>query len=131
MRLDSFKDKAEAIAWLKRHKGCRTAKEAEKYLRMYLPKESYYQGKIIRFLNENYNTFVWKAAAGPYTQGGIPDVCAVIRGRFYGFEIKRPYIGKPSKIQLETIRRIRAAGGTAEFVCFTSEVEKIIERSRK
>ena len=131
MRLDGFKDKAEAVAWLKRHKGCKTAKEAEKYLRAHLPKESYYQGKIIRFLNENYKTFAWKAAAGPYTQAGIPDVCAVIKGRYYGFEVKRPYIGVPSKIQIETVRRIRAAGGVAEFVSSVSEVKEIIERSMR
>lgn len=129
MRLDGFKDKAEAVAWLKRHKGCRTTKEAEKYLRAHLPYEKSYQGKIIRFIKANYpGSFVWKAAAGPYTKEGIPDVCAVIKGKFYGFEVKRPYIGVPTPIQIKTIKQIRAAGGIAEIVSFTSEVERIVER---
>lgn len=130
MQIDGFKDKAEAVAWLKRHKGCRTVKEAEKYLYRHLPKESYYQGKIIRFIKENYpGAYVLKVAQGPYSKGGFPDICAIIKGRYYGFEVKRPYIGKPSELQLKTVRQIRAAGGIAEFVSYVSEVAEIIEKS--
>ena len=54
-------------------------------------KESWYQAKIIRWLKETYpQAFVWKAAAGPYSRCGIPDVCMVLDGQFYGFEVKRP-----------------------------------------
>ena len=60
-------------------------------------KESWYQAKILRWLKEKYpSAFVWKAAAGPYTQGGIPDICAVIDGHFFGFEVKRPRVGRLS-----------------------------------
>ena len=38
-------------------------------------KESWYQAKIIRWLKSTYpGAFVWKAAAGPYSRGGIPDI---------------------------------------------------------
>lgn len=127
MRLDQFQTKAEAIAWLRKGNDF-SAKEAENYLRKNLPKESYYQIKIIKFIQKAYPTaFVWKAAAGPYSRQGIPDVCAVIGGRYYGFEVKRPYIGVLSKIQEQTIDRIRAAGGVAAVVTFPEEVQRIVE----
>ena len=56
-----------------------------------LHKESFYQAKIIRWLKETYpRAFVWKAAAGPYSRGGIPDICMVLDGRF--FEIGRAHV---------------------------------------
>lgn len=92
-----------------------------------LHKESFYQAKIIRWLKETYPTaFVWKAAAGPYSQGGIPDICAIINGHFFGFEVKRPEVGRLSKIQDQTIKRINAAGGTAAVVSYPEDAERII-----
>lgn len=131
MRLDQFPNKTAAIEYLRAEMGCASAKDAEEYLRKHLPKESYYQDKIIKFLKDTYPTaFVWKAAAGPYSRQGIPDVCAVINGRYYGFEVKRPYIGVLSTIQEQTIEKIRAAGGVAAVVCFPEEVKKIIEETQ-
>lgn len=129
-RLDQFETKAEAIQYIKNNVyGCATAKFAEQYLTQHLPKESYYQDKIIKFLKEAYpNSFVWKAAAGAYSRQGIPDVCAVIDGRYYGFEVKRPYIGVLSKIQEQTIKQIQDAGGVAAVVTFPEEVRKIVEK---
>ncbi len=90
-------------------------------------KESYYQAKILRWLKSTYPAaFVWKAAAGPYSQGGIPDICAIIDGHFYGFEVKRPEGGRISKLQELTIEKINAAGGTAAVVSYPAEVERII-----
>lgn len=90
-------------------------------------KESYYQSHIIKWLKEQYpDAFVWKAAAGPYSRGGIPDICAIIDGHFFGFEVKRPEVGRLSKIQEQTIREINAAGGTAAVVSYPEQVEKAI-----
>lgn len=90
-------------------------------------KESYYQSRIIKWLKENYpGAFVWKAAAGPYSRQGIPDVCAIINGHFFGFEVKRPEVGRLSKIQEQTIKEINAAGGTAAVVSYPEQVERII-----
>ena len=129
MKLDQFQSKEEAIAYIRENiDGCNTAVWAEKYLIQHLPKESYYQDKIIKFLKEAYpEGFVWKEAAGPYSRQGIPDVSFIKDGRYYGFEVKRPYIGVLSKIQEQTINRIRAAGGIAEVVTFPEEVRKIVE----
>lgn len=89
-------------------------------------KESWYQARIIKWLKEAYpDAFVWKAAAGPYCRQGIPDICAIIDGHFFGFEVKRPG-GRPSKIQEQTIKEINAAGGTASVVIYPEDVERII-----
>lgn len=102
--------------------------EFEKILRNVIPEESYYQTKIMEWLREEYPTaFVWKAAAGPYSQGGIPDVCAVIDGKYYGFEVKRPYLGVTSQLQKQTIKKILAAGGVAAVVTFVEDVEAVIQ----
>ena len=92
-----------------------------------LHKESFYQAKIIRWLKEQYpGAFVWKAQAGPYCRQGIPDICAIINGHFFGFEVKRPEVGRLSKIQEQTIKEINAAGGIAAVVSYPEQVEKII-----
>lgn len=90
-------------------------------------KESYYQAKIMEWLKKEYPAaFVWKAAAGPYSQGGIPDICAIIDGKFYGFEVKRPKFGRLSPLQEQAIKKINAAGGIAAVVSYPADVEKII-----
>lgn len=92
-------------------------------------KESYYQARIIRYLRTAYPAaFVWKAAAGPYSQGGIPDICAIIDGHFFGFEVKRPELGRLSKLQEQTIKAINHAGGTAAVVSFPAQVQEVIDR---
>ena len=91
-------------------------------------KESWYQARIIRWIKDNYpDAFVWKAAAGPYSRGGIPDICAIIDGHFYGFEVKRPEGGRLSKLQELTIQKINAAGGTAAVVSYPADCQRIIE----
>ena len=91
-------------------------------------KESYYQSRIIRWLKDTYPAaFVWKAAAGPYSQGGIPYICAIINGICLGFVLKRPELGRLSKIQEQAIKKINAAGGTAAVVSYPADCQRIIE----
>ena len=132
-RLDSFQTKEEAIAYIRKNVyGCLQREQAEKYLRENLPRESYYQDKIMKFLKKNYpQGVVWKEAAGAYCKQGIPDVTFILNGRYYGFEVKRPFFGVLSQMQEQTIKNIRAAGGIAEVVCFPEEVQKIIEKHMK
>lgn len=90
-------------------------------------KESWYQSRIIRWLKETYPTaFVWKAQAGPYCRQGIPDICAIIYGRFFGFEVKRPDVGQLSKIQEQTIKQINESGGVAGVVSYPEDAERMI-----
>ena len=93
-----------------------------------IPRENVYQGRIITWLKKEYpRAFVRKDTSGIYSEGGFPDILAIIDGRYYGFEVKRPFIGEPSKLQLRTIERIREAGGRAGIVCFPYEAQRIIE----
>lgn len=127
-RMDRFKSMGEAEDQLIRDGICQSRTEANRYILTKLPKESYYQNKIIKGIREAYpNAFVWKATAGAYSRQGIPDVCAVIDGRYYGFEVKRPYIGVLSQIQEATIKKIQSAGGVAGVVCFPEDAIRLIE----
>lgn len=127
IRLDEFKTKMEAIDYIVSEKKC-TRAQAEKYLMKEIPKESYYQTKIIKYLRANYpQALIWKAAAGAYSYCGIPDICMVYGGRYFGFEVKRPFVGKISPIQLQTIRKIREAGGIAGIVTSIEEVKELIQ----
>ena len=94
-------------------------------------KESWYQTKIIKWLKEDHpDAFVWKAQAGPYCRQGIPDICAIIDGHFFGFEVKRPEVGRLSKIQEQTIKEINAAGGTAAVVSYPAHAMEVIQAWR-
>ena len=94
-----------------------------------MPKEKYFQSRIIRYLESLNHVFVWKEQAGyGYQINGLPDICAVIEGKFYGFEVKRPFIGKVSPIQRERMKKIREAGGVAEVVSYVNEVAMILKR---
>lgn len=121
--------RSEMLDWIKEISGKPIgAADFDKLMRKVLPKENYYQTAVMKWIQETYpSAFVWKAAAGPYSRQGIPDVCAIIDGRFYGFEIKRPFIGELSKIQEETIRAIRSAGGIAAVVSFPEQAKSAIE----
>ena len=106
--------------------------EITSILQKALPKEAAYQTEIIKWLNRIYpGAFIWKATPGPYNRQGIPDICAIIHGRFYGFEVKRPVLGEATKIQKTTMRQIRSAGGIAAVVSTPAEVQKVIRESEK
>lgn len=109
-----------------------TKAEADKFIREKMPKESHFQKKIIDWIKENVpNAVVWKEAAGPYSRQGIPDITCIVNGKYYGFEVKRPFIGVLSKIQEQTIKELRKAGAVAEVVTSEKEVAKILLSEEK
>lgn len=110
----------------------KTKAEIDKYIKEKMPKERYFQGKIIKWIKKNFpRAVVWKEAAGAYSTQGIPDITCIINGRYYGFEVKRPFIGVLSKIQEETLKKLKDAGAIAEVVSSTKEVAKLLEDERK
>lgn len=112
---------------IKHNKGINTREAADKFIREKMPKESYFQKKILDWIKDNApNAIAWKEAAGPYSRQGIPDITCIINGRYYGFEVKRPFIGVLSKIQEQTIKQIRRAGGRAWVVTSEKEVAEIL-----
>ena len=112
---------------IKHNKGINTREAADKFIREKMPKESYFQKKILDWIKDNApNAIAWKEAAGPYSRQGIPDITCIINGRYYGFEVKRPFIGVLSKMQEQTIKQIRKAGGRAWVVTSEKEVAEIL-----
>lgn len=107
----------------------KTRDEAQELARQIIPKESRIQSNIMAFLRSKDVTdhgFFWKAAAGPYMRGGIPDIIGVYRGRFMAFEVKRPLLGKPTSLQTAACEKINAAGGQAHVVTSVDAVRAIL-----
>lgn len=101
-----------------------------------IPKEKYFQTKILDYLktlkDDGVRSMFWKEASGfGYQISGLPDICGIINGRFYAFEVKRPLLGKVTPVQEKRIEEIRAAGGVAEVVCFVEEVKVIIKHESR
>ena len=81
---------------------------------------------IMAYLKTVPGCFCWKEHGGMYGTAGIPDIICCCRGRFMAFEVKTEK-GKPTTLQLATIRKIQRAGGTAAIVRSVDDVKHIIE----
>nr|UWG22155.1 MAG: VRR-NUC domain [Bacteriophage sp.] len=113
-------------------KGITTKSKAIAELRKLIKKESYYQDKIKKTLQKKYpGDFVRKITQGAYSEAGIPDILFIRDGHYFGFEVKRPVVGVPSKIQLKTIEKIREAGGTAAIVVWPEQAIAEVEKYEK
>ena len=109
-----------------------TKSKAVEACRKEIPKEAYYQRKILKQLKEKYpEAFVVKIAQGAYSQGGLSDILMILDGHYFGFEVKRPLIGEVSRLQEMTMARIQSAGGTAEVISWPEEAIQVIERWRR
>lgn len=81
---------------------------------------------VMKYLKSIPQCFCWKEHGGMYGTAGIPDIIACIDGHFFGFEVKTE-TGKPTKLQEAVIRKIIAAGGTAQVVRSVEEVKTAVE----
>ena len=129
MRIDWYDKKNDPLIFILRaqkEKGI-TKKEAEKIVRGQMPKESDFQKKIKEAVLAAYpEAFAVKIQQAQYSQGGVPDLMVIIGGHYFGFEVKKPYFHKRSRLQERTIEWIRQAGGTADFVSYPEEALEII-----
>jgi Holliday junction resolvase len=82
--------------------------------------------KIMGYLKTVPGCFAWKEHGGMYGTAGIPDIICCYQGRFIAFEVKQPS-GKLTKLQENTMAKIRKAGGCAFKVTSDSEVREIIQ----
>lgn len=73
--------------------------------------EKRFEQKIKQYFKTRGIWYV-KYFANGYTKRGIPDILACVNGYFLGLELKAPR-GRPSEVQLWTIRRINRSGGYA------------------
>lgn len=126
------KEEAMADILASKDTGCRTRKDAEAWLIRHIPLEKYWQGKILRWLRQAYpEAMAWKAAAGPYSRAGIPDISVIYKGIYIGMEVKRPFIGELSRIQEVTIRQMKAAGAIVGVVSFERDAAKLMDEARR
>lgn len=104
-----------------------------------LPQESAFQKDILDYMQDTLPIEVpgvkvkaFKLQAGPYMQGGLPDVWAVIKtpemryGKVFCFEVKRPYVGKASPLQKKQIAELIAAGAAARQVIYVNDVRRAL-----
>ena len=80
---------------------------------------------ILTYLKGLPLCFCWKEHGGMYGTAGIPDIIACIGGRFFGFEVKTA-IGRPTKLQEATIRKINESGGVAAIVRSVEDVKQML-----
>lgn len=130
---ESFKDKAELVSFLKTMDFAHNATEAEVWIRAQLPSEQRFQSRIMNHLRHLRETgkisatsIWWKNTSGAYARGGLPDIFAIIDGRFYAFEVKRPFVGVLSALQTKSIKEINEAGGIAGVVIHPQDVDELI-----
>ena len=74
--------------------------------------EKNFENALKRYLKSIGAWYIKYWAGGGYTRAGVPDLLTCIHGRFIGIEVKGP-AGRPSELQLHTIKEIREAGGMA------------------
>lgn len=93
------------------------------------PHEKDYQKKIIAGIKKAFpDGFVRKITIGQYSEGGLPDVMCIIKGHYFGFEVKRPVIGEATDLQKRTMKQIEEAGGTCRVVSYPEEAIETIRR---
>lgn len=71
----------------------------------------------------------WKNSASMYSRGGLPDIFALLDGRFFAFEVKRPKVGRATDLQRKTIEQLNEAGGRAVIVTSVEDVRDELERA--
>lgn len=80
---------------------------------------------VMRHLKGVPGCFAWKTHGGMYGTAGIPDIIACVGGRFCAFEVKQPS-GKLTRLQENTLGKIRAAGGVAGKVTSVEDVKRLL-----
>ena len=65
------------------------------------------------------------AFAEPTAYASVPDVICCLDGRFFAFEVKTPE-GRLTKLQENTIHKIKVAGGHAYVVRSVADVKDIL-----
>lgn len=79
-----------------------------------MAQEKQFENKIKKHLTDNGVWYV-KYFANGFTKSGIPDLLCCVNGHFLAIEVKAEN-GKPSKLQLHHIEKIKESGGRAVIV---------------
>lgn len=127
-KYDKDADLAALPGIVQKEKGFQTKAQALAFLQKEVPREAYFQKKIIEAVKARYaDALVIKVAQGFFSEPGIPDILCIIDGHYFGIEVKRPLFGKLSSSQEMFAERIKRAGGTAVVACYPEEAIERIE----
>jgi len=91
------------------------------------PLESSVIAGILKYLRTLDECHAEKTHSGGWGNSGKPDIDACFRGRAVKLECKRTYQQQPTAIQIQNLKRWRAAGAVAEVVRSVDEVKEIID----
>lgn len=75
-----------------------------------MAEEKTFENKVKEYLDSQECWYLKYWAGGGFTKSGIPDLLVCCSSHFLGVEIKASK-GKPSLLQLRTLRQIEDAGG--------------------
>ena len=88
------------------------------------------EGRVKRRLTDRLKHHkIWYFYPGNngFGKSGLPDVIAIVRGRFVGIEVKADKTKKPTALQWKTGREIIAAGGLWFLVYDDDTISKVEE----
>ena len=83
--------------------------------------------KILAYI-QSRGGFAFKVHGSPFQKRGVSDILGCYRGRFIAFEVKRDSKGVATPLQINFLKKTRAAGGVAALVHSVEEVETILDR---
>lgn len=92
--------------------------------------EKEFENDIKKYLDKLPRCWYFKFWAGPYSKSGIPDIIALINGKFVAIEVKAPN-GRATELQKRNIRIINESGGYGiilypkDFNKFKGEIEEL------
>lgn len=135
-RYDPTVQPMEVVEAVKRKNGFTQKKQVISYLTKQIPLEKKFQTDIMKGIRKHYpDAYVVKISLAHYSTAGIPDVLVILNGHYFGFEIKRPVLRDidpehygATKLQLETMHRLEAAGGTCAVVSYPEEAIAVIQK---
>jgi hypothetical protein len=84
------------------------------------------KAKLDKMLSQ-VGVWFYSPQAGPYGVAGIPDRVVCAAGKFVGIEAKADEKKKPTRLQMQCMAKIEAAGGK----CFVVYDEATIEEVRR
>ena len=90
------------------------------------PLESSIVNRILKWLTKQPNCYAEKTHGGRWGRAGKPDITGCIKGRRFELEVKRPG-AKPTKLQLEALKKWKEAGAIAEVVTSVEEIKTILK----
>lgn len=92
--------------------------------------EKQFENEVKKYLDTLPNCWYVKIWGGGYQKSGIPDIIALINGKFIAIELKAPN-GRASELQKRNIRLINECGGYGfmlypkDFDNFKKEIERL------